>query len=258
MSPTCLNCSTPLTREANFCIHCGQSANVHRLTLHDILHDTFHFFTHADKGFLQLLKALILKNGQIARDYIEGKRKKYFPPINFYLIVAAIFVLVINLLIPHNRVQRDNHISREIPENIYEVRRTEAVAFINKYSNFVAMIAVPLITVIFRLFYWKGRFNYTEHLIANLYMNGFTNLVYVLLIVPLSILIDVKNSYVSLGFLLLYQVAYDSIFYYRFMGRNSGWAYFKALMVSVTAVVFWFVLSGFLVGVYIATGFGVR
>ena len=28
------------------------------------------------------------------REYVEGKRKKYFPPLNFFLIVAAIYVLV--------------------------------------------------------------------------------------------------------------------------------------------------------------------
>jgi hypothetical protein len=57
-----------------------------------------HYFTHADKGIFQLLKALVTQTGTVAREFVSGKRKKYFPPFNFFLIVAALFVFMGSIL----------------------------------------------------------------------------------------------------------------------------------------------------------------
>ena len=74
----CLNCNHPLTEGQHFCANCGQKAALKRLNLHDIWHDVVHYFTHADKGIFQLLKQLVTKTGIVAKEYVEGKRKKYF------------------------------------------------------------------------------------------------------------------------------------------------------------------------------------
>src|SRR5687768_9241150 len=103
MTPTCLNCNAGLPAQANYCLACGQKLKIHRLTLGDVLHEAFHFFTHADKGFLQLLKALFTKTGLVAREYVTGKRKSYFSPINFYLIVAGIYLIAMTTFDPDKR-----------------------------------------------------------------------------------------------------------------------------------------------------------
>ena len=83
---TCLNCGTLLTADDNFCPHCGQKSRIHRLTLVHIFHEFFHSFTHADKGFLGITADLAAKPGIVAREYIRGKRKKYFNPFTYYLL----------------------------------------------------------------------------------------------------------------------------------------------------------------------------
>jgi hypothetical protein len=152
-----------------------------------------HYFTHADKGVIHLIKDLFKKTGTVAKEYVAGKRKRYFPPLNFFLLVATIFVLVMGLVTPQpsSNILKDHPELNYIPEakqkerviHIYE-RQQKAVYFLNRYSNVVAMIATPLLCFIFWLFYIKGRYNYTEHLVACMYMTGYTNLLYVVILVP--------------------------------------------------------------------------
>ncbi len=268
MSLTCPNCSYPMEEQFQYCPECSQKTHLHRLNLHDILHDALHYFTHADKGFFGLIKELAIKTGTVAKEFAAGKRKSYFPPLNFYLLVATIFVLVVNAGLPNTPfdVKKEHPELNNIPDNaqrehvqaIYE-RQHQAISFMNKYSNTVAMIAVPLICFLYWLSYIRGRYNYTEHLVACMYMVGFANLVYALIFVPLSMLLGIKQS--SKASLLLvivfmvFKIVYSSIFYYHFMDkatRASGW---KATGASILVVLFWFALSSLLVGLYIANGF---
>ena len=94
----CLNCNRPLLEGQKFCAFCGQKTALKRLSLFEIWHDVVHYFTHADKGIFQLLKALIVQNGTVAKEFVAGKRKKYFPPLNFFLIVAALYVFMNGIL----------------------------------------------------------------------------------------------------------------------------------------------------------------
>src|SRR5688572_5577066 len=95
MHPTnCLNCGSGLGTANKFCASCGQKANTHRLSFHDLGHDALHYITHADKGIFHLIKELARRPGTVAREYIDGKRAKYFKPINLFLIVGTILVFM--------------------------------------------------------------------------------------------------------------------------------------------------------------------
>jgi len=268
MFKECPNCELALEEIIKYCPECGQKTNLHRLNLSEILHEAIHYFTHADKSFIQLLKQLTLKTGKVAKEYISGKRKKYFPPLNFYLLVATIFVLIINVA---TGSQSTPNVLKEHPEinsisdqvrkkkiiKIYE-RQGIAINFMNKYSNIVAMIALPLICLIYWIFYIKGTYNYTEHLVACLYMIGFANLIYALFFVPVTLLLGIKHSnssLISVIIFMIFQIIYNSIFYYRFINKNTYASAFKAICVSLFAVVFWFALSSILVGSYISNAF---
>ncbi|MEJ7609823.1 MAG: DUF3667 domain-containing protein [Ferruginibacter sp.] len=268
MEPACLNCNTVLTERSKFCPQCGQKTNLPRLSLLDIIHDGMHYFIHADKSILHLFKALVVKNGSVPREYISGKRKSYFPPLNFFLVVATIFVLIVsafyvpaapaNIAAAHPELNKiPDPVHRASVTRIYE-RRDTAVRFVNKYSNILSMIAVPLICLVFWLCYYKGRYNYTEHLVACMYMIAFTNLVYAVIFVPAAAFfgkIAGTTSNVFLMMFMFFQVTYYTIFYYRFINNTSRLFFFKALGVSVFASAFWFVLTWFLIRAYISGGF---
>jgi predicted amidophosphoribosyltransferase len=72
----CLNCDAPLVPNQAYCSACGQKADTHRLSMHDIGHAMVHVFTHADHSVFALVRDLAFKPGRVAREYLDGKRRK--------------------------------------------------------------------------------------------------------------------------------------------------------------------------------------
>ena len=195
MNPTnCLNCRAELATSQRFCANCGQNTATHRITLPHFLHEFFHAFTHTDKGIFHLLKELTLRPGTVAREYLGGKRKKYFNPFTFFLLVMAVFVFTSTMLtktLPE--VKPDPAIVTRIPSPEGKAayiatmeRAGKAVVFMSKYSNVVGMIAVPFLSLITWLCFRRKGYNYGEHLTANLLFTSYNNLVFALFIIPLE------------------------------------------------------------------------
>lgn len=265
MSLQCSNCHASLNNEHIFCSQCGQKAHLHRLSWHDVWHDAVHYFTHADKGIFHLLLQLAIKTGTVAKEFIAGKRKKYFPPFNFFLIVATIYVFIFALNAKtaapadinkqHPELSRMPDLKKRESVTKMYVRADKAKVFMNRHSNTVAMLALPLLAFIFWLWYRKAGYNYIEHLVAGMYMSGFTLLVQVLVFVPVGLLMKSSTSNLMLLLFFVFQVIYFSIFYYRFIGRRTWTAALKAFFVSLFTVAFWGMLSFLLIRQYIVNGY---
>ncbi|MBS0255372.1 MAG: DUF3667 domain-containing protein [Proteobacteria bacterium] len=93
----CLNCGTPLA--GHFCHACGQAAHVHRSLMafvHDIAHGVFHF----EGKIWRTIPALMLRPGQLTRDYIEGRRVRYVSPIALFLFSVFLLFAVVKH-VPH-------------------------------------------------------------------------------------------------------------------------------------------------------------
>lgn len=263
MKIICKNCETPNYPNFNYCPECSQKVNLHRISPHEVFHEAVHYFTHADKGIFQLIRDLALKSGVVAKEYINGKRKKYFPPLNFFLLVAAVFVFISNIPkeAPPINIQKENQelsaisdpIQREKVIHVYE-RKEKMIHFMKKYSNLMAMMALPLTTFFFWLFYKKQNYNYTEHLVAGMYMLGFCILVNTLLILPISLLFHLSSNYQALLF-LLFQLFYFTLFYYKFLNKSTKLQLLKAFSVSAFGIISWGIISGFTVNAYVSTGF---
>jgi hypothetical protein len=248
-SSHCLNCFATLEPKQKFCSQCGQKTSIHRLSLHEIGHDALHYFTHADKGIFSLLKDLFTKPGQVAREYAAGRRVRYFKPLNFYLIVMGILVFMTSAFYTEDLsgsrpLEQRAAYAKTIQEKAYFTAMAGRVKkvnkFIGKYSNAINMMTVPLFTLIFWLFYLRDRYNYTEHLVANIYFVGFIMLFYALIITPLNYLIkNPRLDMVLIGIFFLFEISYRASAYYAFVHKR-GWLYaLKALGVSLLCTALW-------------------
>jgi hypothetical protein len=95
MPLVCLNCDAALTQGDAYCAHCGQKAFVNRLTVREIVRDFLHELVHVDRSALSLVHMLLIRPGYVARDYVDGKRKRYFGPFAFLVVIVGIASAVI-------------------------------------------------------------------------------------------------------------------------------------------------------------------
>ena len=106
-SARCLNCGTEL--QGPFCYYCGQpDRNFMRFfpaLLRDLMEDLFDL----DSRFMRTLKPLLFKPGRLTRDYMEGRRFRYTPPMRLYIFSSIAFFLLAALL-SSNAIETGNGI----------------------------------------------------------------------------------------------------------------------------------------------------
>ena len=253
MHPTnCLNCATLLTADDHYCPTCGQKTDTHRLSMAHIWHDLVHAFTHADKGIFYTIRELAVRPGVVAREYVTGKRKKYFNPFSMLVIVLGINLLANSVFKPYSQL---DYTSRDIPVSMQTgskrakfekiMKRQQAVSqFMNKHTNIVLFVSTPYIAFIFWLLFLKGRYNYAEHLSTMAYSNTFFSVLMIFVFGPLLYFMpDRSSKQLVYTAMLVSHVLYLSFMYYGFMGYTSRKAYFKTLGAAVVAIIAWALFS---------------
>ena len=95
-SAACLNCGTPL--KGPFCYYCGQpDKNLLRffpVLIRDLLEDIVDF----DSRLVRTLKPLLLHPGRLTRDYLDGRRFRYVPPLRLYIFSSMAFFILAAML----------------------------------------------------------------------------------------------------------------------------------------------------------------
>ena len=210
---TCKSCGSGGT--GKYCSNCGQTYSTKRISLKGLLHDLFHFFTHLEKGFGYTLKQLIVAPGTMQREYVEGKRSKHQKPLSMFFICISI-----------NAVAR--YFIFEILAKYYHQDTLAAADYFHQYQIFLYIIIVPLMSALTWLFFWKGKYNYAEITVSQLYSFSFI----LLLVVPIGLLKfvwhDLDTAYIELPLVCIY----SAVTFIRFFNSSNPWlAMVKGLIV---------------------------
>lgn len=219
-SSQCLNCTLELKVGEKFCANCGQNTETHRLNVAHIGHDILHAFTHADKGILHLIKELAFNPGLVAKDYVEGKRKKYFNPFSFLFLVvgfASILLSITGFV--------DFSPNSKIPAN-------PVSSFFNKHVNIVILLNVPLLSLFSMLLFRKSKKNYAEHLVLAAYTSGERSVFFSLIIAPIWMLLH-KFYTPILGVYIFCWLCYYSWACSRFFSGKKWINFGKGFLVGV-------------------------
>ena len=88
----CLNCGTRL--RGQYCGHCGQRATSRLISLYELTRDAFGDLFELDSRLWRTLIPLLLRPGQLTRDYLEGRRARFMPPFRMYLVLSVVFFIV--------------------------------------------------------------------------------------------------------------------------------------------------------------------
>ncbi len=202
-----------------------------------------------------MLKGLATQPGTVAAEYIEGKRKKYFNPFTFFLILMAAFVFSNSFFQEKQTYPSAEEVFSRMPpgkEKMVSMERYErgikVRVFFSKHGNNIAMVAVPFFALLFWAVYRNKGLNYAEHLTAALLFISFANLVFTLVVFPLTRLTG-SQAFTSLG--LCFQVIYFTWAYVTLLKENAFSAKLKVFFVSLCAITLWTFLSMLFFAVYI-------
>ena len=97
-SSTCLNCGLALNADKdNFCPSCGQLNNTKKETALGLVRELVGDFLHLDSKVSRSLLPLLFRPGYLTKEYISGRRVRYFHPVRMFLTLTVILFIVTGL-----------------------------------------------------------------------------------------------------------------------------------------------------------------
>jgi hypothetical protein len=239
-STHCKNCGADL--DGVFCRNCGQKADIHAISFSYLTHEAIHALTHTDKGFLFLIKDLLLKPGIVAKEYIEGKRKKYFNPLSFFVITSALHAYFVTKTGYFSASESSGTSSgRKMPSWI-----ADALRYSNEHGRLLQfLLIIPLLALLTWIFFRKPRRNLAELSVLFAFIVGESNVLRILVFIPVFLLfpeLGRTNVYTFEVVLLVY----ITVALKQFYNQNIIVTAIKSLLIMVFMIVFYWVLTIFI------------
>ncbi|MDO4770432.1 DUF3667 domain-containing protein [Porphyromonas sp.] len=94
----CLCCGN--TFQGNYCNSCGQSSRTSRYRFRNSLKTFLESLTSINNRFLRTLLELLYRPGYMISDFIRGKRVSYVSPLQALFLLAALYVIAVQLFNP--------------------------------------------------------------------------------------------------------------------------------------------------------------
>jgi hypothetical protein len=167
----CQNCASALSPDQKYCGRCGQKCDAGRLTLKQLGHDLLHALTHVDRSVLSLLWPLLIRPGAVARDYVAGKRKRYFGPLSWLIVIVG-------LVSAEVAISGFQVVTSNVPSALADL--------LQRHANVVFLIQVPVLALSCRLLFWRDGFNTAEFLVLASYAASMRTIFFGVVMVPLS------------------------------------------------------------------------
>ena len=243
----CQNCGNEYTE--HYCNRCGQKT-IHRIKLSHIGHEVVHAVTHADRGIFYLFLKLFVRPGTVAREFIlEGKRRRYYNPVQYLLIVASIatFIVVATHMMDYLMQANPLRPSGAISERQARFLKN-ASDFTSRYYNIVLLFQLPFFSLGSFLVYRKYKLLYAEHLTLHIFITAQVTILTTILMA--SILSINPGMFTALGSIV--GILYTMMAYMQFFRELSFKAALKAVFAYIVGFVFYLIFLSVIVGITLA------
>lgn len=92
----CQNCG--YTVEVEYCSKCGQKNTETRQSFTHLVTHFAEDFTHYDGAFWKTIKYLLFRPAKLTKEYLQGHRMRYVPPVKLYIFISFVTFLLIGIL----------------------------------------------------------------------------------------------------------------------------------------------------------------
>lgn len=165
----CTNCLN--TFSGNFCNECGQKLSQGRISFRELMNDFMANFFSLDSPPFRTIKKLTLKPGEMIREFISGKRKKYYKPVQYFILMLA-FYLLVRTILGFNPVENQYKIlGKNLPpmEVIQKSPQMKASMFMSNNINMLLFVFVFIFGLFGRMVFRKSNYNYIENITFSFY-----------------------------------------------------------------------------------------
>ena len=244
----CLNCGTELT--GDYCHNCGQKASTKRFSFRRLLDREFlNGAFMLNKGLLFTIKILFTRPGHGVREFLEGKRIRYFNAFSLLLLILALLFF----LDGYSDLKLSDILGNEEQKEIYN----SFEKLMKDYPRVIYILNIPLMALSTIIFFRKSDINLAEHIILNTY-NTSASLIISLPLAIFSIFYDnLQVIRVMYQFSPILSIGYSIWLYFQFFSTSR---YKKSSLFwrSLFAILFYLFIQGiagaFIIGV--RDGFG--
>lgn len=228
----CKNCKTNLSNDINFCPQCGARVIRNRLTPTVLIQQLNEEVISLDNKFLITLVDLFKKPEFVIDGYILGLRKRYLNVITYYAISLSLLGLQMFLLKEFAPEFLDSESMNFVPEtansesNDFMIKSQTINGYLLEYQNVLFTILMPFLAIGSWIVYLdKGKYNYTEHLVLNIYINAQWIFIGFLLYITMAIF-NISDFFVASLIATPISIIYSSYVFKRVFNTT----YFNALL----------------------------
>ena len=91
----CLNCHRPTGPDDNFCPNCGQQNEDATVSFKPLVADALSEMASWDSKLLRTVIPLLFRPGFLTNEFLAGRRIRYLSPLKMYLVISAVFFLIL-------------------------------------------------------------------------------------------------------------------------------------------------------------------
>ena len=161
----CRNCGTHVTNK--YCENCGQRTSVYKVSFKETIHDFIDAAFSLNAPLFITLKQLIVNPGIVLREYLEGKRKKYYKPVAFFILTTVAYLVI------RSAIGFD-----PFTDTVVEVESTQNNQLLTKARDFMLFNINKLLFIfvftlaLFSKLFFSKRYTLAEYLAISFYLTG--------------------------------------------------------------------------------------
>jgi hypothetical protein len=183
------------------------------------------------------VKELVTRPGYVAKEYLDGRRKKYFNPISFIVATTALSALIAYQSGYYAAITSSPREGREYFPYFHETMEISV-----HHGKLLALIlVVPLLTLLTWAFYRRPKYNFAEHFVVQSFTNGFLYITTAVIFIPLYVLFPSTlgwNNFVMQCLGVFYMI----VTYRQLLQRNVIIISLKAILIKLLFIILFWVL----------------
>tara|TARA_Y100000815_G_scaffold135963_1_gene122577 strand:- start:1730 stop:2509 length:780 start_codon:yes stop_codon:yes gene_type:complete len=246
---TCRNCHKELKDSQKYCDECGAKVIKNRLTPKILTKQINEQFLSIDNKLLLTFVDLFKRPETVIVEYIEGTRKKYIDVLQYFAIALTLAGIQVFLMTTFFKDSLNldflvNSASQE--DNPFKDLNFEGM---NQYQGIIYIIMVPFTAFCTWIVYFllgQRQYNYTEHLVINLYYSA--------QIIIITAIFSILFLLFGLNYLIVSTILTIPLFLYlgyvlQRIFKEDFWATTAKFLLVVVVYIILYSIIGFIFGI---------